>query len=336
MEYAVVRVVHNADNYQSPSGGKLGKNSESSYAKTSGFGHEEWNFNRSLLTNGRVNGYHYYKPAEKKRRQPFTLFFTTYTDKQWKLVGIYQDAVYCDQGSPTTPLVLKQKLKDLRALGDELGAEWASLTDAQIIKKLKQDVVHMRWSVDPEDIVVPPTSLEIPLSMVFEKDFRKNYHETTATTIAPSDARLLESLLGKSSTRSKKSVDSKIDSELPDVETDAIEGQQKLVAHLKRERSPKLVKAKKRSVYHATGMLACEVCAFDFNSIYGPRGHQYCEVHHLKKLSEIKESSVTTRLSDLAVVCSNCHRMLHRGVPMLTLKKLVAQMEAAKQVREKV
>jgi 5-methylcytosine-specific restriction protein A len=53
------------------------------------------------------------------------------------------------------------------------------------------------------------------------------------------------------------------------------------------------------------------VCGFDFAGVYGPRGSNFCEVHHLKPLSDV-HSEVETRLQDLAIVCSNCHRMLHR------------------------
>jgi 5-methylcytosine-specific restriction protein A len=32
--------------------------------------------------------------------------------------------------------------------------------------------------------------------------------------------------------------------------------------------------------------------------------------------------SVTTTLDDLAVLCSNCHRIIHRSTPMLSVAEL--------------
>jgi hypothetical protein len=100
---------------------------------------------------------------------------------------------------------------------------------------------------------------------------------------------------------------------LPDVDGDfsALEGGSGWVDHLRRERSRELVDRKKHAVLTATNRLECEVCGFDFAGVYGTRGSNFCEVHHLMPLSDA-HSEVETRLQDLAIVCSNCHRMLHR------------------------
>lgn len=97
------------------------------------------------------------------------------------------------------------------------------------------------------------------------------------------------------------------------------EGRKYLVSHLKRERDPKLVAAKKASVLKATGRLACEACGFGFPEKYGALGEGFCEVHHRITLSS--RESTTTTLGDLAIVCSNCHRMIHRtGEPMFSIE----------------
>jgi 5-methylcytosine-specific restriction protein A len=110
---------------------------------------------------------------------------------------------------------------------------------------------------------------------------------------------------------------------LPDVDRfqSATEGNRRLVAHLKRERNARLIRAKKALVRHATGKLCCEACGFDFARVYGAYGEDFCEVHHLKPLSEA-EGFVETSLDDLSVVCSNCHRMIHNGNTMLTIQQL--------------
>ncbi|MBI5430847.1 MAG: HNH endonuclease [Nitrosomonadales bacterium] len=111
--------------------------------------------------------------------------------------------------------------------------------------------------------------------------------------------------------------------ELPDVDTPSFgtEGAMRLVYHLRRERNRTLVEAKKAAVQKAKGALCCEVCGFDFSATYGRLGEGFCEVHHLLPLSTATES-VTTTLDDLAVLCSNCHRIIHRSTPMLSVAEL--------------
>jgi 5-methylcytosine-specific restriction protein A len=112
-----------------------------------------------------------------------------------------------------------------------------------------------------------------------------------------------------------------------DGEEEAQEGRILYRRHRVRERDRALVQRKKQAVHQQTGRLACEVCAFDFEAVYGRHGAGYIECHHTIPLAQ--ETTVrTTRLGDLAVVCSNCHRMLHRGDPSPTvsmLRKLVGR-----------
>ena len=106
-----------------------------------------------------------------------------------------------------------------------------------------------------------------------------------------------------------------------DGEDEAEEGRILFRRHRVRERDPRLAKRKKQAVRAQTGLLACEVCRFDFEAIYGPHGAGYIECHHLIPLAQVTGTQ-TTRLRDLAVVCSNCHRMLHRGDPPPTVPAL--------------
>lgn len=90
----------------------------------------------------------------------------------------------------------------------------------------------------------------------------------------------------------------------------AVEGRELLRQHRSRERSKTLIEQKKKNVLNETGSLECEVCRFDFYRYYGPLGRGFAECHHISPLWQtgLRE----TRLDDLAIVCSNCHRMLHR------------------------
>lgn len=98
------------------------------------------------------------------------------------------------------------------------------------------------------------------------------------------------------------------------------EGQKRLVHHLLRERHRGIVDLKKRAVLEAHGQLTSEAYSFSFEDFYGPRGHDFCEVHHLTPLSEIEAAS-ETRLEDLAIFCSNCHRMIHQQ-PWMKIEEL--------------
>lgn len=328
MEYAVVRVVHNELGYVRPSGGKLAMRTESSYARENGFGHEEWNFDTTLTVNGLVYGYHYYRPAPRKQHELFTLFFVTYVRRRWALVGVYRNARYCIRGAPVTPAILRRKALNLHSLGFDLGQAWRELSTEQLLNKLRSEAESRRWAVNPDDIIVAPPELEVPSMLEFQKEFRRNFHETTATLITAADARVLEGLIGAPQHESRKKIRTILGDEPLDVDYEAVEGQPKLRAHLSRERDAKLTKLKKRSVLDAEGKLACEVCAFDFAAKYGRRGYEFCEVHHLRKISDAK-GSVVTALRDLAIVCSNCHRMLHRGIPMPTLRQLAKEIHTA-------
>jgi 5-methylcytosine-specific restriction protein A len=106
-----------------------------------------------------------------------------------------------------------------------------------------------------------------------------------------------------------------------DGEDEAHEGRILYRRHRVRERDRRIVERKKQSVREQTGCLACEVCTFDFEVAYGRHGAGYIECHHVIPLAQAT-STQSTRLRDLAVVCSNCHRVLHRGDPPLTLSML--------------
>lgn len=91
--------------------------------------------------------------------------------------------------------------------------------------------------------------------------------------------------------------------------------------HSRRERNPKSVKKKKEIVIKKTGTLSCEICGFDFQKVYGELGRGYAECHHIVPLSELPTLK-TIRIADLAIVCANCHRMLHRSRPWKTIDEL--------------
>jgi 5-methylcytosine-specific restriction enzyme A len=111
--------------------------------------------------------------------------------------------------------------------------------------------------------------------------------------------------------------------ELPDldpVDFSAGEGGVALRAHLRRERDPKLRRRKLEDTKRRRLPIACEVCDFDFGRTYGAHDTDYIECHHRTPL--YVTGATQTRLTDLALLCSNCHRMVHRTKLCLTVDEL--------------
>ncbi len=107
----------------------------------------------------------------------------------------------------------------------------------------------------------------------------------------------------------------------------ADEGGILLRMHRLRERDGKLRDRKLQAILSAEGRLVCEVCRFDFEVFYGDRGRGFMEVHHVAPLHVT--GPTRTSLRDLAALCANCHRMLHRR-PLLTPGELAAAWKAGR------
>jgi hypothetical protein len=92
----------------------------------------------------------------------------------------------------------------------------------------------------------------------------------------------------------------------------ALEGSAQLKSHYRRERSSKLISLKKEQYQKISGLLNCEICGFSFEKNYPEiLGKGFIEAHHKVPLSKI-DKVVRTTLDDLLLVCSNCHRMIHK------------------------
>jgi 5-methylcytosine-specific restriction protein A len=68
--------------------------------------------------------------------------------------------------------------------------------------------------------------------------------------------------------------------------------------------------------------VVCQVCDFNFESVYGNLGEGFIHVHHIKPISEIGASYIVDPIKDLVPVCPNCHAMLHRRDPLLAINQL--------------
>jgi 5-methylcytosine-specific restriction protein A len=93
--------------------------------------------------------------------------------------------------------------------------------------------------------------------------------------------------------------------------------------HHVRERNRDIVKKRKEQALARHKRLACEACRFDFAACYGEHGQGFIECHHTRPLHTLQLGE-KTRLADLALLCANCHRMIHARRPWLELDQLRA------------
>jgi hypothetical protein len=94
------------------------------------------------------------------------------------------------------------------------------------------------------------------------------------------------------------------------------ETNKRLVSHYRIDRSRKIRAAKVDLFTKQHGSVFCENCSFSFGAKYGQRGQSFIEVHHVQPLAALLPN-VVTKLSDLMLLCANCHRIVHRK-PLLS------------------
>jgi HNH endonuclease len=114
----------------------------------------------------------------------------------------------------------------------------------------------------------------------------------------------------------------------------AFEGEMRVayVAHRRRERRLREAKIAE-TLRRNKGRLRCEVprCGFEFEKIYGDNGAGYAHVHHLDRL--VDGPPRETSLENLAVVCANCHAIIHRGGENRDLEDLIPALPSSKSKR---
>lgn len=114
--------------------------------------------------------------------------------------------------------------------------------------------------------------------------------------------------------------------EVPEEHGARTEGGQRVHLVRKYERDARL---RREAIQHHGDK--CMGCAFSFDQSYGPvHSRGFIEVHHCIPLAA-KGVRATDPKTDLIVLCSNCHRMVHRSRDVcLSLDELKAKLAAAK------
>jgi 5-methylcytosine-specific restriction protein A len=90
------------------------------------------------------------------------------------------------------------------------------------------------------------------------------------------------------------------------------------------ERDPE---ARRRCIEHYGAV--CFVCDFDFEKTYGQLGVGFIHVHHLTPFGSVEGPRRTNPIADLRPVCPNCHSMLHRRSPPISIAALKRQLHGA-------
>jgi predicted HNH restriction endonuclease len=119
---------------------------------------------------------------------------------------------------------------------------------------------------------------------------------------------------------------------LPETELEAeIKGREgKLLTriHVYKERDRKFAElVKKHSRNKSGGKLTCEVCGLTPADKYGPAGERCIEAHHKIPIEQLQPDSITL-VEDMAIVCANCHRLIHSSRPCLTIDEASALIKA--------
>lgn len=100
-----------------------------------------------------------------------------------------------------------------------------------------------------------------------------------------------------------------------------LEGGRQVQKHMRTEPNP-VLRTRARDLWRQReGGLRCKVCRFDFESVYGDLGSDFIEMHHDVSLSLLTRRSPVSP-EQLKPLCANCHRMIHRERPMLTIQRL--------------
>jgi hypothetical protein len=111
-----------------------------------------------------------------------------------------------------------------------------------------------------------------------------------------------------------------------DEETRGFEGSERWLFVLHRRREARLRNQKLQQALRSNqGRLICEVpkCGFDFAERYGALGVGYAHVHHTIPLSQAPKEGRIIPLSELVIVCANCHAMIHKGGDCRPLESLI-------------
>lgn len=109
--------------------------------------------------------------------------------------------------------------------------------------------------------------------------------------------------------------------------TTLVEGAKKKITINAYERNSK-AKIKCISYYRKKnkGKIKCEICGFDFGTVYGDKFSDKIVVHHIKEISSIGKTYEVDPINDLIPICPNCHLIAHSKTPAYTPDEIRAML----------
>lgn len=117
----------------------------------------------------------------------------------------------------------------------------------------------------------------------------------------------------------------------PEVDAEDITGKEGRILtrlHVYKERDRKFAKRVRDYYRHANGgKLKCECCDTVPVDVYGDAGDRSMEAHHKVPIEELQPDSITP-VTEMAMVCATCHRVIHSEKPCLTIEQVRELMQA--------
>jgi len=93
------------------------------------------------------------------------------------------------------------------------------------------------------------------------------------------------------------------------------------------------LKAREQCINHYRSRCVC--CDFEFSGVYGEIGEGLIHVHHLEPISSVGKRYKVDPIRDLRPVCPNCHAIIHRRNPPLTVEEVKTRIRGNNSRREK-
>ena len=117
----------------------------------------------------------------------------------------------------------------------------------------------------------------------------------------------------------------------PAVEAERIvgrEGRLLVRMHVYKERDRKFARMVRKHYKELNGgRLVCHACGCVPTETYGPLGDSCIEAHHKIPIEQLQPDSVT-QVSDMAMLCASCHRLVHSKKSCLTVEQVSELIQA--------
>lgn len=92
--------------------------------------------------------------------------------------------------------------------------------------------------------------------------------------------------------------------------------------HTYKERDRQLSRrVREHYMQRSGGRLTCEACGQTPSETYGDAGDRAMEAHHKVPIEELQPDSEVC-LEDMAMLCANCHRVVHSRKPCWTIEEM--------------